>query len=128
MSSDSTNGNPSVAIKQLHEFGLSNFVSRPFVGLGRLGTRTAIDVSQESTVPRTRVYDVIHELHDRGIVEFLQRSPKQFWAIFPEAASRTLERDFNRHTEIQRSAPVNSIPSNALGTARWLAGQRRHRG
>lgn len=104
MSSDPTDDPQFVAITQLEHFGLSNYAARTFVALASLGTGTARDVSQVSEVPRTRVYDAIDELHDRGLVDVLQSSPKQFWAISAETASRTFEHDLQHRAEILRSA------------------------
>jgi sugar-specific transcriptional regulator TrmB len=102
--SDPTDDPQSAAIKQLEHFGLSTYAARTFVALASLGTGTARDVSQVSDVPRTRVYDAIDELHDRGLVDVLQSSPKQFWAISAETASRTFENDLQHRTEILRTA------------------------
>ena len=104
MSSDTTEDPQSVAIKQLEHFGLSNYAARTFVALASLGTGTARDVSQVSEVPRTRVYDAIDELHDRGLVDVQQSSPKQFWAISAETASRSFEHDLQYRAETLRRA------------------------
>ncbi|WP_313692335.1 TrmB family transcriptional regulator [Halorarum halobium] len=104
MSSDPTGDPESTAVEQLEHFGLSTYAARTFVALASLGTGTARDVSQVSEVPRTRVYDAIDELHDRGLVDVLQSSPKQFWAISAETASRTFEHDLQSRTELLRTA------------------------
>ena len=104
MSSDPSENPQSVAIEQLERFGLSAYAARTFVALASLGMGTAKDVSQVSEVPRTRVYDAIDELHDRGLVDILQSSPKQFWAISAETASRTFEHELQYRTEILRTA------------------------
>ncbi|WP_254274473.1 TrmB family transcriptional regulator [Haloarcula marina] len=103
--SNNPNEDPeSVAIEQLERFGLSAYAARTFVALASLGTGTARDVSQVSEVPRTRVYDAIDELHDRGLVDILQSSPKQFWAISAETASRTFEHELQHRTELLQTA------------------------
>ena len=104
MNNDPIEDPQSVAIEQLERFGLSAYAARTFVALASLGTGTARDVSQVSEVPRTRVYDAIDELHDRGLVDILQSSPKQFWAISAETASRTFEHELQHRTEILRTA------------------------
>ena len=104
MSSDPSENPQSVAIEQLERFGLSAYAARTFVALASLGMGTAKDVSQVSEVPRTRVYDAIDELHNRGLVDILQSSPKQFWAISAETASRTFEHELQYRTEILRTA------------------------
>lgn len=93
-----------IAIEQLEQFGLSSYAAQTFVALTSLGTATARDVSQTSDVPRTRVYDAIDELHDWGLVDVQQSSPQQFWAISPETAIRTLEREIVNRTEMLETA------------------------
>lgn len=104
MHTDPTEDPQAAAVEQLERFGLSAYAARTFVALASLGSGTARDVSQVSEVPRTRVYDAIDELHDRGLVDIQQSSPKQFWAISAETASRTFERDLQYRTELLRSA------------------------
>ncbi|WP_255196533.1 TrmB family transcriptional regulator [Halorarius litoreus] len=104
MTNDPTEDPQSVAIQQLERFGLSAYAARTFVALASLGTGTARDVSRVSEVPRTRVYDAIDELHDRGLVDVLQSSPKQFWAISAETASRKFEHELQNRTELLRTS------------------------
>jgi sugar-specific transcriptional regulator TrmB len=91
MSTDSLDDPRSAAIEQLEQFGLSTYAARTFVALVTLGTGTAKDVSGVSEVPRTRVYDAIDELHERGLVDIQQSSPKEFWAISTETTNRKFE-------------------------------------
>lgn len=104
MNTDTTDDPRTCAVRQLEHFGLSNYASRTFVALASLGTGTARDVSQVSEVPRTRVYDAIDELHDRGVIDIQESSPKQFWAISAETASRLFEHDFQHRAETLREA------------------------
>jgi sugar-specific transcriptional regulator TrmB len=104
MNNDPIEDPQSAAIEQLERFGLSAYAARTFVALASLGTGTARDISQVSDVPRTRVYDAVDELHDRGLVDILQSSPKQFWAISAETASRTFEHELENRTDILRAA------------------------
>jgi len=104
MSNDPIEDPQTAAIEQLERFGLSAYAARTFVALAGLGSGTARDVSQVSEVPRTRVYDAIDELHDRGLVDVQQSSPKQFWAISAETASRTFERELQHRTETLQTA------------------------
>ena len=104
MSTKTTDDPRSAAIEQLEHFGLSTYAARTFVALASLGTGTARDVSQVSEVPRTRVYDAIDELHERGLVDVLQSSPKRFWAISAESASRTFEHELEHRADRLRTA------------------------
>ena len=104
MTANPTQDPQSAAIEQLERFGLSTYAARTFVALASLGTGTARDVSQVSDVPRTRVYDAIDELHERGLVDVRQSSPKQFWAISAETASRLFEQELHHRTTVLRTA------------------------
>ncbi|WP_338739203.1 TrmB family transcriptional regulator [Haloplanus salilacus] len=104
MGSDPTENPRSAAVEQLERFGLSSYAARTYVALAGLGTGTARDVSRVSDVPRTRVYDAVDELHDRGLVDVQQSSPKRFWATSAETTSRTFEREFRRRTDDLRTA------------------------
>lgn len=104
MATDTSEDPRGTAIEQLKRFGLSTYASRTYVALASLGSGTARDVSQVSDVPRTRVYDAIDELHDRGLVDIQHSSPKQFWAISAETASRTFENELRHRTDLLRTA------------------------
>lgn len=111
MNGDPTADPESAAIEQLEGFGLSTYAARSFVALARLGSGTARDVSQVSEVPRTRVYDAVEELQDRGLVDVKQSSPKQFWAISAETATRTFEHEVERRTQILGTALTELEPA-----------------
>jgi sugar-specific transcriptional regulator TrmB len=104
MSSDPAESPRDAAIEQLERFGLSAYAAQTFVALASLGTGTAKDVSQVSTVPRTRVYDAIEELRDRGLVHVQNTSPKEFWSVSAETAGRTFERELQHRTDVLRTA------------------------
>lgn len=104
MSTNSSDDARAVAIEQLEQFGLSTYAARTFVALVGLGTGTAKDVSRVADVPRTRVYDAVDELRDRGLVDVQQSTPKEFWAISAETTSRSLENDYRHRADRLRTA------------------------
>jgi len=69
MSPDSSENSRAVAVEQLTALGLSTYAARTFVALVSLGKGTAQDVSEIADVPRTRVYDAVEELRERGLVD-----------------------------------------------------------
>ena len=95
MSPDSSDQARSVAVEQLTALGLSTYAARTFVALVSLGKGTAQDVSEISDVPRTRVYDAVEELQNRGLVDVQQSSPKQFWAISTETTGRHFQQEYD---------------------------------
>ena len=90
------------------------------MALASLDTGTARDVSQVSDVPRTRVYDAIDELHDRGLVDIQQSSPKQFWAISAETVSRSFEHELQSRTELLRTALSELEPAERRAEQRGV--------
>lgn len=120
MGTDPTDDPHSTALEQLEQFGLSAYAARTFVALLRLGTGTAREISQVSEVPRTRVYDAIDELHDRGLVDVQQSSPKQFWSVSAETASRTFEHEFERRIERLQTALDELEPTDRQAEQRGV--------
>ncbi|WP_311171680.1 TrmB family transcriptional regulator [Halobellus ordinarius] len=110
MTTDPTRDPQSAAVEQLEQFGLSSYAARTFVALAGLGIGTARDVSRVSDVPRTRVYDAVNELRDRGLVDVQQSSPKPFWAISAESAGRTFEHELQHRTDLLRTALAELEP------------------
>lgn len=104
MDSDPETNPRSAAIEQLEQFGLSAYAAQTFVTLVALGTATAKEVSEASDVPRTRVYDAVDELHDRGLVDIQQSSPRQFWAVSSDTTGQKFEQEMDRRTSILRTA------------------------
>ena len=104
MSVDPTKEPWAAGVEQLEHFGLSTYAAKTFVALASLGIGTAREISQVSDVPRTRVYDAVDELHERGLVDVQQGTPKQFWSISAETTSRSFEQEFQSRVTIFRTA------------------------
>ncbi|PSQ15692.1 TrmB family transcriptional regulator [Halobacteriales archaeon QS_8_69_26] len=112
MSDDPSDDPRSAAIEQLEQFGLSTYAARTFVALKSLGTGTAKDVSGVSDVPRTRVYDATDELHEQGLVDVQQSSPKQFWAISSETARGMFEQEMDYRLSVLSRALEELEPAS----------------
>lgn len=82
-------------IDLLQRLGLTEYAARCYVALLRLGSGTAREVSDTTSVPRTRVYDAIGRLQDRGLVDTNHASPK----IFRPASRETIARTFHLEYE-----------------------------
>jgi sugar-specific transcriptional regulator TrmB len=110
MAIDPTDEPRDAATEQLEAFGLSSYAADTFVALASLGTGTAREVSQLSTVPRTRVYDAVEELREQGLVDVQQSTPKEFWAISAGTASRTYRRDLEHRADVLEDALTELEP------------------
>ncbi|WP_415380423.1 TrmB family transcriptional regulator [Halosimplex sp. TS25] len=114
MSQDASESARSVAVEQLRELGLSTYAARTFVALVSLGGGTAQEVSEVSEVPRTRVYDAVGELQERGLVDERQSTPKRFWPVSGETSGRHFER-YYRHRVARLTDALDALepPSRA---------------
>ena len=84
----------STAVRNLHALGLSEYAARTLVALTRIGGGSAREVSDTSSVPRTRVYDAVEELADRGFVRVRESHPKVFTPVSPQRIRRAFYREF----------------------------------
>jgi sugar-specific transcriptional regulator TrmB len=87
------------AIEVLQQLGLKEYEARCFVGLSRLNTGTAKQLSEMTEVPRTRVYDAIRVLEAQGLVEIQHSSPQQFRAVSLDEAAETLRDQYEYRVE-----------------------------
>ena len=80
-------------VDHLKALGFKEYEAHALVALFRLGTATAKDIADISDVPRTRVYDAIDPLHEFGLVDIQQTSPKKFTVLSQESIVRKLNTD-----------------------------------
>lgn len=98
------------AVKALEELGLSNYEAKCFVALCHVPQGTAKEISQISEVPRSRVYDTVNRLHERGLVDIQQSDPREYKAVPKEAAFERLRRDYDATIESANEALENLQP------------------
>ncbi|MFW9915912.1 MAG: TrmB family transcriptional regulator [Candidatus Thorarchaeota archaeon] len=83
----------------LSEFGLTDYEARAYIALIEYGEATANQVSDQSGVPYTRVYDVLKDLEEKKFVEvrrgrpstYRPRPPSEATALFIEKTNRQLQ-------------------------------------
>ena len=77
----------------LKNIGLNLYERKIFVALLAKGVATAAEVSEIAEVPRSRSYDVLESLADKGFVVVQPSKPIKYVALAPkEALERTKER------------------------------------
>lgn len=117
------------AVAALRRLGLSNYEARVFVALQRLGTGTSQEISDVSEVPRSQVYGAADDLVERGLVEVVASSPKEYRAVSLAAARQQLtdrlerERDraFENLESLQSTSPDHGA-NRAVATVRGSQG------
>lgn len=87
------------AIEVLQQLGLKEYEARCFVGLTRLNTGTAKQLSDMTQVPRTRVYDAVRVLEAQGLVEIHHSSPQRFRAVSLAEATETLQDQYESRVQ-----------------------------
>jgi sugar-specific transcriptional regulator TrmB len=117
----------SVAVDQLRAMGLSAYAARTYVALVGLGEGTARDVSERVEVPRTRVYDAVEELRERGMVDVQRASPKRFCPVSVETTGRHFEREYTARVNRMREAleEIDGQPGSDEQRGVWTVTGRR---
>lgn len=93
------NNTVEACVDVLQSFELTEYESKCFVALSRIGNGTAKEVSEVASVPQARVYDCMETLQDRGLVDIQQSKPRRFRAATPPEALDALERRCNAHLQ-----------------------------
>ncbi|WP_423747183.1 helix-turn-helix domain-containing protein (plasmid) [Haladaptatus sp. SPP-AMP-3] len=113
---------------ELGELGLSSYEEKAYRTLLVTGAVTATELSEDSGVPRGRIYDVLNGLEARTLVRTRSGEPKRYVAVEPETvverllAERTheLKREWNRYRERAETVRSNLLPTPPTESSFWL--------
>ncbi|MDX1610724.1 MAG: helix-turn-helix domain-containing protein [Candidatus Thermoplasmatota archaeon] len=109
-----------MAIKQQHmqkiqDYGLTEYEARAYLALLELGGGTAREVASLSRVPRTKIYQVLDDLHSKQLAEMIPERPKKYLAVPFEEYLARFESDYKerleRIAEDRKLAREELIPS-----------------
>jgi len=103
--------------------GLSLHEAQAYVSLLEVGHEKASTLAARAHIPRGKVYGVLNRLHERGLVEVIPESPKQYQAVsigsYVDGQVRILREKLSEHTraravlEARRRVPMTSGESKA---------------
>lgn len=65
-------------VAKLRAYGLSEYASRTYLALLDLGTAEARDISGISKVPASKIYRILEQLHEKGLVDVLPEFPRKY--------------------------------------------------
>jgi sugar-specific transcriptional regulator TrmB len=99
-------------IKILQKFGLNEYEAKAYFALLNFGSAKAGAISLKSEVPQSKVYSVLQNLMSKQLVEMLDGRPKEFRAVPPEIAFRTLI--VERQREIKELSEEISVVSKLI--------------
>lgn len=68
--------------REFRKLGFNNYESRACVALGMYGPLSANQISYKTGIPKTKVYEVMNILMNRGIVGIIDTKPKQYRLVF----------------------------------------------
>jgi sugar-specific transcriptional regulator TrmB len=86
-------------IESLESFGLSSYEARVLVSLYKLGRGDAKEIHTESGIPRSQVYGAADSLTEIGLVEMVQKHPKQYRPTGVDVLEEHIEQFVETHTD-----------------------------
>src|SRR3989338_10608880 len=81
----------------LRTIGLNKYERNLWVGLLSRGASTAGELSDISNVPRSRCYDVLESLAERGFVVIQPGKPMKYVAINPKESLERVKKKIQEH-------------------------------
>ncbi|WP_010480253.1 HTH-type sugar sensing transcriptional regulator TrmBL1 [Thermococcus zilligii] len=91
-------------IEKLQRLGLTKYESLAYINLLKLGPSKATDITKESGIPHTRVYDVLSSLHRKGFVDVMQGTPRLYKPVNPEVVLERIKEDIIQDIEDLKAA------------------------
>ena len=91
-------------IKMLQKLGLTKYESLAYITLLKLGTSKATDLTKESGIPHTRIYDVLSSLHRKGFVDIMHGTPRMYKPVNPELVFEKLKEEIINDIRVIKDA------------------------
>lgn len=93
-----------MAIRQEHmekvqDYGLTEYEARAYLALLELHGGTAREVASLSRVPRTKIYQVLDDLHEKRLAEVIPERPKRYVAVPFEEYLEEFEEEYRDKLE-----------------------------
>ena len=70
-------------VDSLKKLGLSTYEAMAYLSLTHMISGTATQISTNSNVPRTKIYDVLKTLHSKGFLEIERGRPLKYTVVSP---------------------------------------------
>lgn len=105
------------AVEGLTRLGLTAYEGRVFLGLQKLGSGTASEISGVADVPRSQVYGAADRLEERGLVE-TQRSTPTLYRPVPLERARSRLLDQLAETGAETFEYLDSVQESEAGDER----------
>jgi sugar-specific transcriptional regulator TrmB len=90
--------NKGITQEYLVQIGLNSYEAKAYLGLLKRRSFTAPELWKITKIPRSRVYDILSSLNEKGFVSILPGKPRRFCALDPSIALENLRKSLE--TEI----------------------------
>ena len=95
-------------LQKMEGFGLTEYQARAYLALLDLGTATASQLPAPSSVPRTRIYSTMQQLHAKGLVQILPEKPVRYRAVAFSRYLKALASEY-RQKALQLASNADSL-------------------
>jgi Predicted transcriptional regulators len=73
--------------KAMEEVGLGSYEIKVYISLLENGSMPASELSKKSSVPYSKIYEVLNSLEERGWIESNSSRPQKFFPNSPQTAT-----------------------------------------
>jgi sugar-specific transcriptional regulator TrmB len=80
------------SLRHLQKLGFSDYEARAYVALLRDYPATRYQLSQNASIPDSKIYEVVRRLQDKGVISGLQGRPPRFVPLSPQDLVDQLQR------------------------------------
>ncbi len=87
----------------LVRLGLTEYEARAYVAIVSIGEGGISDISQQSGIPRSRVYDTMEKLAAKGFVEVGAMKPLRYRAVDPDKVTDQIRMELGQTADTVRS-------------------------
>jgi len=86
-------------MEKVQDYGLTEYEARAYLALLELHGGTAREVASLSRVPRTKIYQVLDDLHEKRLAEVIPERPKRYVAVPFEEYLADFEEEYREKLE-----------------------------
>ncbi len=90
-------------VEGLIKLGLTEYEARAYVAVVAINEGGITDISQQSGIPRSRVYDIMERLAIKGFVEVGAMKPLRYRAVDPDKVTNQIRMEFATTTDTVQS-------------------------
>ncbi|KZX14467.1 TrmB family transcriptional regulator [Methanobrevibacter filiformis] len=103
-------------LKSLKIFGLNEYESNSYLALNYIITGTATEISEKANVPRSRIYDILRSLVQKGFIEQSPGRPINYQVIPPKEVFKLRKNKIINELE-ESEIELNEIYEDQLSKA-----------